>query len=63
MNMQSYSEAMAKLPEHYKSRHYDDVREVKFKGRLIVAHAGEKPLIYENGEWKEFVYENTYIPT
>lgn len=60
--MASYSEAISRLPARYREKHYDDVHEVKFKGRLVIAVSGEKPLVFENDEWKEFVYENTYIP-
>lgn len=57
MNMAQYSEAIALLPEGHKAKRYDDIHEVWFKGKLIIAHRDEKPMVFENGEWKEFAIE------
>jgi len=62
MKMTNYSDAIALLPDNYKERNYDDVKEIMFAGRLVIANGKDKPIVYENGSWKEFVYENTLSP-
>lgn len=57
--MATYSEAVSLLPDSYKAKAYADVHEIIFKGKLVIASSTEKPMVFENGKWKEFKYENT----
>lgn len=59
MNMTKYSDAISLLPDNYKAKAYADVHEIIFKGRLVIASNNEQPMVFENGKWNEFKYENT----